>query len=269
MGAISKNVISDLLDYIFTGVAFTPATNLYLSLHTGDPGDNGASEVSYTGYSGAIRPEVIFTTAAANRAITHDNTLLTFPISTANTQTATHYGIWDSATAGAGTFIAGGLLTSNLLIAPGNTPNVNGAVIQISWDAGASTGMATVLANKLLDFIFRNIAYTSPTTELALYTTTNTDDTPGAECVGANYSRILAPNWIWAVIDVSDVYLSNNGVRNFSSPSDDSWATIVSLAIHDNVTGDMLFYGNDIVDQLVLTGVAVRADSNQIVVRLS
>ncbi len=269
MGAISKNVIEDLLNYIFNAGAYTPATNLYLSLHTADPGDDGTSEVTYTGYTGAIRPEVVFTTAAANRAILHNNTLLSYPMSLAGSQTATHYGIWDSATVGAGTFLGGGALVSNLLISPGNTPNVNGAVIQISWEAGSSVGMVTSLANKLLDFVFRNAAYTAPVIELALYTTTSTDAGPGTECLGTNYSRILAPNWDAATIDALDVYISNTGTDSFASPSDTSWGTIVSLGVHDNTTGDILFYGNDVENVLLLAGIAVRADPNQVDVRLA
>jgi hypothetical protein len=269
MGAISKNVVEDLLNYIFNAGAYTPATNLYLSLHTAGPGDDGTNEVTYTGYTGAIRPAIVFTTAAASRAILHDNTLLTFPMSLAISQTATHYGIWSSATVGAGTFLGGGSLESNLFIAPGNTPKVDGAVIQISWEAGSSVGMVTSLANKLLDFVFRNTAYTVPVIELALYTTTSTDAVPGTECVGANYSRILVPNWDAAAIDTLDVYLSNTGTDSFASPSDDSWLTVVSLGVLDNTTGDMLFYGNDIDDILILAGIAIRADPNQVEIRLA
>lgn len=59
----SKIFENDLLKLIFNGTAITgiadnasdtPLTNLYLALHTSDPGENGnqsSNEVSYTGYA--------------------------------------------------------------------------------------------------------------------------------------------------------------------------------------------------------------------------
>ncbi|HET6496896.1 MAG TPA: hypothetical protein VFH61_16190, partial [Thermoleophilia bacterium] len=65
---------NDLLSLTFTATAIAnladnaasaPFTNIYIALHTGDPGEAGTqatSEAAYTGYSGAGRQAVARTT---------------------------------------------------------------------------------------------------------------------------------------------------------------------------------------------------------------
>jgi len=124
---------TSLLALIFNGTTITniadntvtsPATNLYVSLHTADPGETGAqntSEVSYTSYA---RVAVARTsggwTVSGNTA---SNTAVTsFPTCTGGSATATHFGI-GLASSSTGTLLFSGALGSSLSISNNITPS--------------------------------------------------------------------------------------------------------------------------------------------------
>lgn len=104
--------------------ATSPLTNLYVSLHTADPGPTGdqtTNESAYTSYgrvavartSGgwSITAETISNVAAIN-----------FPACTGGTSTVTHVGI-GTLTSGAGVLLYSGALTSSLAVSNGITPS--------------------------------------------------------------------------------------------------------------------------------------------------
>jgi hypothetical protein len=77
--------------------------SVYLSLHTGDPGATGVSEVSGGSYS---RKSAAFTQTGDNPTTASNSSVIQFTQSTANWGNVTHFGIWDSASGG--NFLAGG-----------------------------------------------------------------------------------------------------------------------------------------------------------------
>ena len=128
---ISNAFAGDVLKLIFNGEAIAgladnavagPLGSLYLSLHTADPGadgNQGSSEVAYTGYARmpVSRDGAGFT---VNDAAMHPATVVEFGQMTAGEPAlATHLGI---GTAESG---AGKLLFRLPLTAPGITLNVN------------------------------------------------------------------------------------------------------------------------------------------------
>ena len=132
--SLTNQAETDLLELIFNATTWLtlaenkvagPATDLYISLHTADPGEapvggQAQSESAYTGYA---RVAVLRTTAgwtvAGNTA--SNTAAITFPACTALTSTVTHFGIGLAAT-GAGNLIASGQLTASLIINAGITP---------------------------------------------------------------------------------------------------------------------------------------------------
>lgn len=113
MSQIGDFAENELLDAIFSQAAYTP-TNIYMSLHTADPGETGTSEV--TGGSYARQTVTSSFGAASGGTVT----------STANIQwtnmpavTVTHIGVWDAT--GAGNFIWGGTLTASKTTNAGDT----------------------------------------------------------------------------------------------------------------------------------------------------
>jgi len=96
-----------ILDLLFRGVAFTPPTAVWMSLHTADPGLTGANEVSTVDWPAYVRKEpanggAIGTgfTAAASKAITTAIDLLWPVHDGAASITITHVAFWDASAAG-------------------------------------------------------------------------------------------------------------------------------------------------------------------------
>lgn len=99
---------------VFRGVTYpaVPA-NHYISLHSGDPGLTGASELSGNGYARvAIAPGTgTWSAPATNGSVREISNagVVTFPTVTgADWATATHFGVWDASSAG--NFIRGAAL---------------------------------------------------------------------------------------------------------------------------------------------------------------
>lgn len=104
-----------------TNMPAAPAT-VYVSLHTGDPGKTGASEVSGGSYARVAVTTVSGWSAISNgtgtqRKVTNAGTI-TFPAPTGAWGTATYFGIWDASTTG--NFLAGGALGGSQVIASGD-----------------------------------------------------------------------------------------------------------------------------------------------------
>jgi len=95
-----------ILDILLCGTVWpVTTTTLYLSLHTNDPGETGANEVTASDY--ARQPIARSTTAwnapadvpSGGRERTNQPAV-TWPNPTANWGTITHIGLWDSQTGG-------------------------------------------------------------------------------------------------------------------------------------------------------------------------
>jgi len=110
--AFTTATANKILDKILTNTDFTPATTIYVSLHTGDPGDTGASEVTGGGYS---RQAAAFESAATK------HTQNSGEISFSNMPAAlvTHLGLWGASSGGV--FWWGGALTASKNVGDGDT----------------------------------------------------------------------------------------------------------------------------------------------------
>ncbi len=98
---------NSILDKVLKNTNFTPDATIYVSLHTGDPGDNGANEVTGGTYG---RQSCAFDAADANH--THNTAVLNFTLMPAigNPTYVSYFGLWSAATNG--TFRGGGELTT-------------------------------------------------------------------------------------------------------------------------------------------------------------
>jgi hypothetical protein len=107
-----------------TAMPSAPAT-VYLSLHTADPGETGASEHGAT--ASYARTAVTF--GAPSNGVMTNSAQVQFPTASANYSAAiTHFGVHDAASAG--NFLGGGALGSSATITTGVTPQ---------WNVGALT----------------------------------------------------------------------------------------------------------------------------------
>ena len=100
-------------------------TNLYLSLHTGDPGEAGdqtTSEATYAGYArvAKARTAVGWTVTASSVSPATD---VDFPEATGGTGTLTHFGV-GTLVSGAGKLLYKGAITPTVTIATGVAPRL-------------------------------------------------------------------------------------------------------------------------------------------------
>jgi len=83
---------------------FVPGTTYYLSLHSGDPAQNGANEISGGSYA---RQAIVFTSASAG---SESNTAsITFTSLPAAAGGLGYFGVWTASTSG--TYLGGGTTT--------------------------------------------------------------------------------------------------------------------------------------------------------------
>lgn len=125
---------NDLLGLIFNGTAIanladdaatSPLTELYVSLHTADPGEAGdqtTNECAYTSYA-----RVAVARTSGGWTIT-DNSVspaanIDFPAAIGGTETATHVAIGTAST-GTGKILYSGAITPNISISTGVTPRI-------------------------------------------------------------------------------------------------------------------------------------------------
>ncbi len=136
-----------LLQHLFTNSAIAgvgdanglpgsaAAGQLYISLHTADPGEGGAqntTEAGYTGYArvGVARSSAGWTVAGneVENAATVD-----FAAATGGSATVTHFGI-GTAASGAGMLLFSGALTASLAVSSGIAPNFPAGALTVSCD---------------------------------------------------------------------------------------------------------------------------------------
>lgn len=135
---------NDILKLIFQAVAIadlaendttSPLTNLFVSLHTADPGETGdqtTSEATYTGYG---RVTVARTSGgwAVTNNVADNVAAVTFGQCTAGSNTITHVGI-GTLTSGAGKLLYFGALSASLVVSAGITPQFAAGALDVTED---------------------------------------------------------------------------------------------------------------------------------------
>lgn len=116
--------IANLLD----NAASSPLTNLYVSLHTADPGEAGdqtTSEATYTSYA-----RVAVARTSGGWTVTGNSvspaSAITFPAGTGGSGTVTHFGV-GTASSGAGKLLYSGTVSPNIVTGSGITPQLTTA----------------------------------------------------------------------------------------------------------------------------------------------
>jgi hypothetical protein len=135
---------NDLIALIFNGTTIAniaenattaPLTNLFLSLHTADPGEAGTQSTSEANYTGYARAAVArngagwtISSGTATNAV-----LIQFPQCTAGTNTLTHIGI-GTVLSGGGKLLYSGGLGSSLNVSAGIQPQLAIGTLSITED---------------------------------------------------------------------------------------------------------------------------------------
>src|SRR3954469_20762071 len=123
---------NDLLKLIFNATAIAniadnagsaPLTNLYVSLHTADPGEAGSqttSEATYTSYARVAVARTSGGWSVSANAVT-PVAAINFPAGTGGSGTVTYFSV-GTASSGAGKILYSGTVTPNIVTGNGVTP---------------------------------------------------------------------------------------------------------------------------------------------------
>lgn len=125
---------NDLLKLLFQATAVaniadnaasSPLTNLYVSLHTADPGEAGdqtTNEIAYTSYARVAVARTSGGWTVTNNSVSPAANI-DFPAGTGGSGTATHVGI-GTASSGAGKLLYKGPVSPNIVCGNGVTPRI-------------------------------------------------------------------------------------------------------------------------------------------------
>lgn len=127
---------NDILQLIFNAVAIagladndatSPLTELWVSLHTADPGEAGDQTTSEAAYTDYERVSVARASGAGGWTISGNSVsptdVVAFPQASGGTETITHAAIGTDET-GTGKILYKGALTPNIAVATGVTPRI-------------------------------------------------------------------------------------------------------------------------------------------------
>lgn len=139
----STSTCNNILALIFNATAWadiaendtsSPLANLYLSLHTADPGVGNSQLTNETAYTNYARVAVARTTGgwdAPSGAATANAALVQFAQCGASGATLTHVAI-GTASSGAGTVLYAGALSSSLAVANGIQPQFAAGALDVT-----------------------------------------------------------------------------------------------------------------------------------------
>lgn len=129
---------NDMLAKVFkaTALPWDAITDLYIALHTADPGEGGAqntSEATYTGYDRVqVARSAVGWTVTGSSA--QNAALIQFPQCTGGTNTITHVSIGTVDLPGAGQILYSGALNASLAVSNLIQPQFAGGALTITED---------------------------------------------------------------------------------------------------------------------------------------
>lgn len=123
MAAFSNYLEDQIIGWAFSGATFATlptAGTVWVSLHTADPSETGASEVTGGNYARISVAAAGWTKTTAGTASATNTAEIVYPASGTVTWsgTVTHVGIWNASSAG--NFLFGGALTTSRVVASGD-----------------------------------------------------------------------------------------------------------------------------------------------------
>lgn len=142
MSQMTNYLENKLVDHIFRGQTFTAPTNLYVSLHSADPGETGANEISGNNYGRATVASSLANWAGTQSSgstsassgtggQTSNNGSITFATPSGSWGTVTHFAIWDASTTG--NCLLYGALTISKTINNGDTVSFSAASLTVTF----------------------------------------------------------------------------------------------------------------------------------------
>jgi len=272
MSYITDYAENKLADFVRAQGLTLPVT-WYVALLSGTPTDSSLTELSGTSYlrQGITRSLSAMAgtqgggTTLASTGTSHatsNNSAVNFGTAGSAWGTATHVGIFDTASGGNMWFYLP--LVAPITINSGDPVSLPAGSLYMTL--GLVGGMSDYLANKMIDLIFRGQAYTWPATlYCSLFSAAPTNAGGGTEFSAGNYARVALVPSLTSLCGTqgagttvastgSTGRTANNAAITFASPNAD-WGTVNGQGIHDAITaGNLLFWGTPSVPKTVSSG---------------
>jgi hypothetical protein len=223
MAGLTNYAEEKALEHFLAGVAYTPASSVFVGLFTTAPDDAGANgvEVSTGGYQ---RQACTFGAYASRRIAS--NVALSFPAG-ADWGSIPAYGIWDASTGG--NLLSSGTIVPAQNVTAGQTfPLASGEVVIELTVLGPS------LAEKILNLLFKNTAAAGLAGSLYAHLTTtapNNDGTGGTYLSASGYTPQAVS---FAQFVNGRCNLAADAVFSNSIPA--AWGTLPAWVLRDNVS---------------------------------
>lgn len=217
---LSDYLKEKFIDHTLRDTSYTsPGTNIWLSLHTGDPGGNGANEAAGGSYT---RIQFTNWSAPAERR-TSNSSDIDFGLMSSSLGAVSYLGVWDDATSG--NFLLAVPVNPSLIVSTGSTPKFLPGQVVATVEGNASN----YLADAWLNHVLRNTAFVSPGEDIYIGLHTLPPGQNGAnEVTNNNYARVKMDDWIAPV----DGETKNNSNVQFPTPSG-NWGLISYLSVWD------------------------------------
>lgn len=251
--AISTYAGNAVLNALLNNTALAVAQP-YASLHSGDPGLVGSSELSGNGYA---RKASTFGVPAA--AATDNTAAVTFgPASGGDWTAATHFGLWDQEAAG-GNFLGGAALTNARTILSGQY----GEFAIGALDFSAATAFGTATLDNIVNALLRNTSLQIAQAYMSLHSGAPAG-TGANELSGSNYGRIAAS--FGAAVAKS---AANNAAVQTAAASGD-WLEATHVGLWSLAAGGVFLWGAALTaNRTVQSGKFFRAAIGDIVVAIT
>lgn len=128
---------NDFLEYTFKATAFSwnGSTNLYVALHTADPGEGGSQTTSECAFGSYARVAVARSGVGwtVSGATAQNAATISFPECTSGSETVTYVSI-GTASSGAGQILYSGALSASRSVSSGITLQFAAGALQITED---------------------------------------------------------------------------------------------------------------------------------------
>ena len=122
MSAATDYLENEVLDHVLAVGAYTAPTNVYVKLHLGDPGEAGTANPA----AETTRQEATFSAASGGSA---DLSATVSWTSVSNTETYSHWSLWDNASAG--NCLLKGALDSSVAVTAGDNFDLTALVVSL------------------------------------------------------------------------------------------------------------------------------------------
>lgn len=240
--AISTYAANKILDAILNNTSFQVA-QAWIALHSGDPGDDGANELSGNGYGRKAG-----TFSAPSSGATSNSGALTFgPATGSNWAEAGYFGVWDAETDG--NFLGGGAVSVARTVLVGEY--AEWAIGELDVTCGAQWG--NDFRDSILNALLRNTALVVAQAYMSLHSG-DPGGTGANELSGNNYGRVAMSYGAAATKSAS-----SDAVTNSPTASGD-WAQATYGGLWTLPTGGSFIWGDQLTTaRTVLSGKFLRA----------